>query len=335
MKALVYTEPGKVEYRDEPDPVAANGNVRLQVSAVGICGSDMHAYLGHDERRIAPLILGHEAMGTVLDGAKQGNRVVVNPLVTCGVCPACNSGRENLCANREIISMAPRQGAFAENIAIPERNLIEVPDGLDDVRAALAEPLATGWHAVKVAIEALDMPITDARALVFGGGAVGLAAALSLHAAGCRDITVAETNPMRRETANGVGWFRVVDPMVAGEINDGSIDVIVDCVGAKPTRQTACAAARPGGVITHVGLADSNDGLDIRRLTLQEITFIGTYTYTMQDFRETLAAMASGDLGRLDWFEERPLADGSTAFEDLLGGRTSAAKIILRPDTAV
>ena len=194
MKALVYTAPRKVEYREEPSPLRQPDDVLVKVDAVGICGSDMHAYLGHDERRVAPLILGHEASGTVVDGKLDGRQVVINPLVTCGTCRACVSGRTNLCSSREIISMAPRQGAFAEYVAIPERNLIEVPDGMDAAKAALAEPIATGWHAVRKANEASDLALDKCRALVFGGGAVGLASALSLHAFGCRDILLAEPN---------------------------------------------------------------------------------------------------------------------------------------------
>jgi threonine dehydrogenase-like Zn-dependent dehydrogenase len=91
-----------------------SGECLVRVEAVGICGSDMHAYLGHDERRPAPLILGHEAAGVVVDGPLQGKRVTVNPLATCGKCRACLSGRNNLCPNRQILSMVPRQGAFAE-----------------------------------------------------------------------------------------------------------------------------------------------------------------------------------------------------------------------------
>jgi L-gulonate 5-dehydrogenase len=87
----------------------------LSVEAVGICGSDMHAFLGHDERRPAPLILGHEAAGRMADGT----RVVVNPLVTCGDAPPAGTGRDNICANRQIISMPPREGAFAERLAMP------------------------------------------------------------------------------------------------------------------------------------------------------------------------------------------------------------------------
>ena len=114
MKALVYTQPKEVIYQEEADPVSSKGEALIRVDAVGICGSDLHAYLGHDERRPGPLILGHEAAGVVVGGTLDGQRVTVNPLVTCGQCQACLSGRSNLCAKREIISMAPRQGAFAQ-----------------------------------------------------------------------------------------------------------------------------------------------------------------------------------------------------------------------------
>jgi threonine dehydrogenase-like Zn-dependent dehydrogenase len=113
MKALVYTAPESLVPR-RTGPELPSGECLVRVEAVGICGSDMHAYLGHDERRPAPLILGHEAAGVVVDGPLQGKRVTVNPLATCGKCRACKTGRNNLCANRQILSMVPRQGAFAE-----------------------------------------------------------------------------------------------------------------------------------------------------------------------------------------------------------------------------
>ena len=93
MKALVYTGPEALEYRSVGEPAARDGEVLIEVRHVGICGSDMHAYLGHDERRPAPLILGHEAAGIILDGPNAGQRVTVNPLVTCGTCPACRALR--------------------------------------------------------------------------------------------------------------------------------------------------------------------------------------------------------------------------------------------------
>ena len=168
MKALVYTAPESLEIRDVADPSPAEGDVVLTVNHCGICGSDMHAYLGHDERRPAPLILGHEAAGV----ATNGKRYTVNPLVTCGTCDWCREGRDNLCPNRQIISMMPREGAFAEQLAMPAGNLIEIPDGVPTEKAALAEPIACGWHAVRLAREASKRPIEDSVCLAIGGGAI-------------------------------------------------------------------------------------------------------------------------------------------------------------------
>ena len=330
MRALVYTAPQTLAYRDEPEPVRLPGDSLVRVEAVGICGSDMHAYLGHDERRPAPLILGHEAMGVAQDGAFSDKPVVINPLVTCGECKACRSGRSNLCAKRQIMSIAPRQGAFAELLAVPDRNMVEVPDNLSAAQAALAEPMATGWHAVATAERLSPIPLTEAESLVIGGGAIGVSAALALRARGCGAVQIAETNALRRDAAAGIDIGRVFDPS-AENMPENTADLVIDCVGAGRTRALASSAARPGALVVHVGLQDRDEGLDVRKLTLQEITFVGTYTYTMDDFRATVAAMAAGDLGALDWFEERPLSRGAEAFDDLLGGRTAAAKIILRP----
>ena len=111
----------------------------------------------------------------------------------------------------------------------------------------------------------------------------------------------------------------------------GQYDLVIDGVGYAPTRATASKAVRPGGVIMHIGLGSSEGGLDIRRATLQEITFIGTYTYTAADFRAAAAAMFDGRLGALDWYEVRPLEDGAKAFAHLRQGQVAAPKIILKP----
>ncbi len=330
MKALVYTGPGEIDFRDQPDPVPADGEVVVRVEAVGICGSDMHAYLGHDERRPPPLILGHEVAGVVESGGLAGQRVTLNPLVTCGVCPACLEGRANLCRDRQIISMPPRPGGFAEFLRIPERNLIELPAGMEPKIAALSEPVATGWHAVVTGERALHGALTAARCLVIGGGAVGLSAALVLRSRGGLDIHVAETNPLRRQTAATEKDLTVIDP-ADRTIDDNAFDLVIDAVGGAETRRLASAAVSPGGVIVHIGLLEAEGGLDIRKMTLQEVTFIGTYTYTMDDFRDTVAALHSGALGALNWVEARSLADGAEAFRDLRNGRAAAAKIVLMP----
>ena len=116
----------------------------------------------------------------------------------------------------------------------------------------------------------------------------------------------------------------------AGEAT-GPFDVVIDGVGIGPTRAAASAGVRPGGIIVHIGLGSAEGGLDIRRMTLQEITFVGTYTYTSEDFRQTAAAMFDGRLGPLDWTETRPLAEGAQAFADIRAGRVAAPKILLKP----
>jgi len=107
---------------------------------------------------------------------------------------------------------------------------------------------------------------------------------------------------------------------------------VIDGVGYAATRKTASAHTRPGGVIAHIGLGENTGGLDIRRMTLQEITFIGTYTYTAEDFRRTAQAIFDGRLGPLDWTESRPLAGGQAAFADIRSGKTASPKIILKPN---
>lgn len=334
MKALVYRGPGLIGLEDVPHPVAEPGEVVVKIAAVGICGSDMHAYHGHDERRPPPLVLGHEAAGRIAEGPRKGERVTINPLVTCGICELCRDGRSHLCARRQIISMPPRPGAFAEFVRIPERNLLAIPDDMPFRTAALAEPLAVAWHAVRLGAEALYLPLAAARCCVLGGGAIGVGAALSLHRFGAAAIALAEPHSARRRAAATLP----VEPYAPGEAAEpepGSIDLVIDAVGAAATRVAACRMAKPGGVIVHIGLLPGQDGLDIRRLTLQEITLRGSYCYTEADFRHVVAALAAGGFGPLDWVRHMRLDEGAEAFAALDKGEIAAAKIVLTPDASL
>lgn len=331
MKALVYTKPNALEWRDEPEPPFGNDEVVVRVDAVGVCGSDMHAYHGHDLRRPPPFVLGHEAAGFVMSGPKTGARVAVNPLVSCGVCDWCISGRPHLCPSRELLSVPPRPGAFAELVRVPERNLYTVPDKLEPTKAALTEPLAVAYHAVGLGVRLLSRPATASHCLVLGGGAIGLGCALALKMQGAREIYIGEPNAARRRTASRAGHFHCYAPGERGEPAKLSMDLIIDAVGAEATRAAACRLIKPGGVIVHAGLLPGSDGLNVRKITLQEIIVTGTYCYTPLEFRETLDAIAMGRFGPLDWIEERALSDGPQAFRDLDAGATGAAKIVLRP----
>ncbi len=325
MKALVYVGEEKLDFREVADPVVNSGEQLIKVDSAGICGSDMHAYLGHDERRPAPLILGHEASGIILGGDRNGQRVAINPLVTCMKCHACISGRENICSKRQIISMAPREGTFAEMVSVPEVNLVNVPLDVPLEKAALTEPLAVSWHASRLALEALHSSM-DRNVLIIGGGTIGLASALAFKAMEIENIVIVEPNTIRRKYLND--YCNVVAVEKVNEL----FSIVVDAVGFKKTRELASEKVSPGGVITHIGLGEDLGGIDVRRITLQEVSFIGTYTYTAQDFKDTAKAIFDGRLGLLDWIERRPLSEGNRAFSDIREGKVPSPKIVLGPN---
>lgn len=324
MKALVYTGPGSVEFQDVSMPELQPGEVLVRVASAGICGSDLHAFHGKDERRPAPLVLGHEVSG-YCDLGQGEIPVVINPLVTCKTCPACISGQDNLCVERQIISMQPRPGSFAEYVAMPIRNLIELPKGFDMRKAALSEPLACGWHAARLAERFSGRGLMEQRVVVVGAGAVGLGSALSVRALGCRDLTVVEMQAGRRANAEAQG-LAVVSP---DHLNTKEVDVVIDAVGIRSTRALASQRLRPGGMLVHIGLGDADGGFDIRRATLQEVNFVGSYTYTMKHFKEVVDALIDGRFGALDWFDVQPMQDGQHWFNQLSSNEVAAAKILL------
>ncbi len=323
MKALVYTDTMKTEFRDEPGPIAEDGEIVVDLSHCGICGSDMHAWHGHDARRIPPLILGHEAVGFARNGKYAGKRVALNPLMTCGACDFCESGNEHLCASRELIGMRV-PGAFAEAVTIREENIYALPDHLSFDQAALAEPLAVCVHAAKLGMA--NVRIKSPTAIVLGGGAIGLLTALVLSHYGITDLQIAETNALRRDMLAEVTSARPYNPIDnAPETRE---DLVIDCVGSGITRKSSCELVNPGGAIIHVGLQDSEAGINTRYITLQEIAFIGSYCYTNADFAEALQLLADGHITRQGWTEIRPLSEGGSGFDDIHNGK-AVPKIIL------
>ena len=328
MRALVYTGPNQMIVTDQPIPVPQGDEVLVEVHAVGICGSDMHAYHGYDDRRPAPLVLGHEAAGLIASGPRIGARVAINPLVVDPTCPVALAGRPHLSPTRAIISMPPRPGAFAQYVTIPTRNLLPIPETLSMRDAALTEPLAVSWHALRIGLEKLGQA-TGIRVLVQGAGAIGLGAALVARHMGAAHVTVTESHAGRRAMVTREGFIACDPADLAGEF-----DLVIDAVGAVGTRAQASKVVRPGGVIVHVGLLPGVEGYDIRRITLQEITVTGSYCYTPEDFAATLAALGQGAFGALGWVQTRPFADGPAAFADLDAGRVDAAKIVLQLEAA-
>ena len=334
MKALVYTRPQEVQYLERPMPELRPGEVILKIEAVGICGSDMHAWHGHDPRRKPGLVLGHEFVGQIVSsqahGFAEGTRWTGNPLITCGTCEYCVQGRNNLCANRTMVGMT-RDGAYAEYMSIPSASLISMPQDMPAAIGALTEPAATAWHAVNLSLRCLARPLHESKVLIIGGGAIGMLAALLLKHLGAAHLTLTELNPLRRSSvAKAVAGIQVLDPREK-ELENNQFDFVIDAVGAKQTRAQAFVAIKPGGVIMHIGLQDWSSEIDMRKLTLAEITLLGTYTYTTADLRATVDALHRGVFGDLSWVESRPLSLGQATFEDLDGGRLATAKALLIP----
>lgn len=324
---MVFTAHNEMQIRDLALPELKAGDLSVRVDLAGICGSDLHAYRGHDPRRVPPMVLGHEFVGTVLNGPMAGKRITANPLVTCGKCRFCIAGRGNLCSNRSMIGMN-LPGAFAQQIAVPQQCAIELPNGMKDVAAALTEPAATVVHALALSQRALSQPLAHARCLVIGAGAIGLLTVLALRGHGVMDIEVVESNTLRAEALAQVTHLRTRS---AQEVEAGAFDLVIDAVGIAVTRDVAIAAVAAGGVVTHVGLGDWTSPLDWRALTLREITLVGCYTYTTVDLHTAVVALHKGFFGDLAWVQERPLSDGPTAFADLVAGHVASPKVMLRP----
>ena len=330
MKALHYIGPQEMVYSDISDTtVGVQEEVVVAIDASGICGSDLHVYRGHHPERSVPAILGHEAAGHILSGPQTGQPVVINPLIACGSCKLCDSGRTNLCQQRIAIGWH-RPGTFAEQVMVPKDNLIPMPQDMNPAHAALTEPAATAIHATRLAERALFGSIKSTAVLVIGAGSIGLLSALALQAQGVEQITITEANAMRCASAARTGDWKIIDGAKTAP-PPGAYDLIIDAVGSHASRHIALSAVGAGGVVIHIGLADNDGAIDVHRMTRHEITLMGAYTYTARDLEDALHQLHRGSLGDLSWIETRQLLDGPNAFRDLDAGRIAAGKIILIP----
>jgi alcohol dehydrogenase len=223
-----------------------------------------------------------------------------------------------------------RPGAFAEYMSIPAASLIKLPGDLETDAAALTEPAATALHAINLAQRVLHRPVQEGRVLILGGGAIGMLSALLLAHHGVDRLTVVELNAMRARSIRDHAGCDVLE--TGGDAPaESAYDLVLDCVGAAATRKAAFCAVKPGGAIVHVGLQDWASEIDMRKLTLGEITLVGAFIYTLADMRATVDLLRHGAFGDLAWVEKRSLSEGPAAFGDLHAGRTAAAKVLLKP----
>jgi L-iditol 2-dehydrogenase len=346
MQALVWLGPRDMVQRAEPMPTLAPDEVLISVGAVGICGSELSGFLGHNSLRVPPLIMGHECAGQVVQStggtfvtgelAAVGGRVTFNPLIVCGTCDRCLAGKSNLCHRRQLVG-AHRPGAFAQYVAVPARQCYPISDSLSLVAGSLAEPLACSIHAV-----ALTEVKPQERLLVLGAGPIGLCALAAARARGVVQIIVSDVMPQRLEIARRWGASDVINAreqdVVAfvQERYPGGVDCVIDAVGATPVRAQAIRAVLPGGRVVLIGLHDEESVLPANYIIRQEITVTGSFAYTDEDFSQAIDLLIRGVVQpSSDWLEVRLLRDGPAAFAELADGKAKAAKIVLTVDSRI
>jgi threonine dehydrogenase-like Zn-dependent dehydrogenase len=342
MDALVWTAPSQMEMQQTPLPVPADNEVLLEVAAVGICGSELSGYLGHNSLRVPPLIMGHEFSARVVrvgggafaDGAAPvlGQRVVVNPLISCGECGLCAAGLPNLCPQRRIVG-AHRAGGFARYVAVPTAQCWPLSAGMSDVAGALVEPLACAVRAVQHAQWQGTAPL-----LILGAGAIGLCCLAVARAESPGAIVISDMVDARLQLAHAWGATITVNgrssdaqQQLRAALPDGAISVI-DAVGSNATRALALQLVRPGGRVIYIGLHDEASSLAANYLVRQEVAIQGSFAYTPADFARAIDTLAAGIVAPSPaWVEERPLSAGGASFAGLVDGSLTIPKVMLRP----
>lgn len=326
--ALIWDAPELMRIGEMEEPVPAPGWAVMRVGAVGICGSELGAYLGHNELRVPPLVMGHEwagavaAVGSPADRGVVGRTMTANPLLSCGTCRACRRGERQLCPERRIIGI-DLPGAFATQVAVPVTALYPVAD----VEAgALTEPLACAVRAVETG----RVRPGDA-VVVYGAGIIGLFSAFMARRAGAAHVYVVDTNDTRLSGAGVFGAEAGFNP-IRGDAVPGDADVAIDAVGSVVTRRQAVDAVRRGGRVVFIGLHEPGSDLPGNRMVRDEVSVAGSFCYSDENFRVAAELVAAGELpDRQGWCDVRPLEHGQAAFLEQARGPAPFSKILLRP----
>jgi threonine dehydrogenase-like Zn-dependent dehydrogenase len=313
MEALIYREHGLLEVGDSAEPSVTPGTELIHVRAVGICGSELESFASRSPVRVPPLIMGHEIAG-VRDS--DGAAVAINPIISCGHCDLCRRGRRNLCRQRSIVGIHCA-GGYAERVVVPVGCARPLPDGLSFVQGAFVEPLGNAVHALRLALQHEPMP---RRVGIIGAGALGVACVVAAADRGIADLMVADPSPERRSTATAAGASAVAARL------EGEFDVIIDAVGAAPTRADSVNLLRPGGVTVWIGLHGPDAGFDSFDLVRQGKSVVGSFCYEDRDFDD--ARMLAEQVS-LAWIDQVPLAHGAEAFMRLLGGPAPHIKTVM------
>jgi threonine dehydrogenase-like Zn-dependent dehydrogenase len=287
MKALVYTGAKKVELRDVPEPSPKSGQVKLKIRYCGICGSDIGIFAGTHPRAKAPLILGHEFLGILMEDGKKfkkGDRVATFPLLSCGKCFPCRTGNSHVCRSLGLIGI-DTDGGIAEYACVDEDMLFKVPGGVSDKAAAVIEPLAVIVHSLRQArFQGLD------NAAVIGAGPIGTLTGMMLMHMGASKVWISDVNARRLERVKSLGMIpvdvstRPLEKAVKDETDGEGADVVFECSGAADAAMQATDIARVRGIICITATHKTPHEVNLQAVNFKEQTLVGTRVYTKEEF---------------------------------------------------
>lgn len=315
----------------------------VRVRACGICGSDVHGFDGSTGRRVPPLVMGHEAAGTIervgdrVRGLAPGARVTFDSTVSCGRCEYCARGQMNLCEDRRVLGVScaeyRRHGAFAEFIAVPARIVYPLPEAMPFEHAALIE-------AVSVAVHAVDRRVPDRASpvVVIGCGMIGLLVIQILRARGCERVIAVDVDSRRLSMASQLGAADGVDATsddvltaIARVTGPRGADHAFEVVGRAETVDAAVRCVRKGGTVTLVGNLSPTVPLALQSVVTREIALLGSCA-SSGEYPTCIDLMTRGavDVGPLI-SATAPLEEGPAWFDRLHRGGAGLMKVILRP----
>jgi len=343
MKALLLTEYNKLAIADEPKPEPAPDELLIQVAACGICGSDVHGYDGSTGRRIPPIIMGHEAAGTVVatgsvvNDFRAGDRVTFDSTVYCGVCEFCRAGQINLCDNRQVIGVScaefRRAGAFAEFIVVPARIAYKLPDSFSFPDAAMLEAVSVALHGV--AVSGIN---GEESVLVIGAGMIGLLLLQAARAAGASRVFISDIDATRLKLAAELGADATIEASGASLVNEMlrrtnglGVDVVLEAVGRDETITTGIDCVRKGGTVTLVGNISPQVTLPLQKVVSRQIRLQGSCA-SSGEYPEAIEFISTGTIKVAPLITAiAPLSDGPSWFDRLHAREPNLMKIVLDP----
>lgn len=336
IRRVIVPAVGELDVRtEEPVPVGP-GEVRVRSTIVGVCGSDTHALHGRHPLIPMPYFPGHEATGIVTelgDGVDQvsvGDRVTVEPTLPCWDCKQCRFGHENLCENLQFFGCGFEQGGMADEFIVRADRLHRVPDELDDLTAALIEPLSTPVHAGRIC-----GPLEGKAVVIMGAGTIGLLMLAVARYHRAKRIVITDPLAAKREFAAARGADAAIDAMAPDLVEQvrealgESADVVFDCVAIQSTLDAAIRLAVKGGTVAIVGVPSAD--LTIPAIVVQDnqVRIQGCATYVPQDYAESIEILRSGAVRGADFVTAQfPLEQARAAFDASSSGEQIKVVVI-------